>query len=132
MQISNSLNSFNVGQTDFARLSPSEQYGGLSSGGFGEVQSLAAYALGRREGAAAAADTLGGGPRIFSPETNSSNAGGADAGTGSGGNCPGGNCSSGGEAASGGGAAGAQIVQQLLQALAPMLEKMLSGVGKAA
>jgi hypothetical protein len=131
MQISNSSTSFNLGQTDFARTSPFAQHGGLSSGGVGDIPSRAAYALGRREGAAAA-ERFSAHPPIFSPDTTSSGAGDTSTGNGGGSNCPSGSCSSGGSSASGGdttpgGGMGAQIVQQLLAALGPMLEKALSG-----
>lgn len=127
--ISNSLGSFNPGQADFARTSPFAQHGGLSSGGLGDIPSRAAYAMGRREGAAAA-ESFRTTP-IFSPDTTSSGAGDTSTGNGGGSNCSGGNCSSGGSSASGGDTKsggdnmGAQIVQKLLAALGPMLEQAL-------
>jgi hypothetical protein len=133
MQISNSSTSFNLGQTDFARPSPFAQHGGLSSGGLGDIPSRAAYALGRQAGAAGA-EKFGATPPIYSPpDTTSSGVGDTSTGNGDGSNCSSGSCSSGGSSASGGDTKsggdnmGAQIVQQLMAALMPMLEKALSG-----
>lgn len=113
---------------------------GFASGGVTDLHAGMAYMQGQREGAAAAAQALDDGPPIFSPDEARSGAGG-DGGTSGGdggdnaaasdGKCAGGKCSSGG-----GGDTG-QILQQLLQALAPMASAiapmlgggMMSGLG---
>lgn len=116
---------------------------GFASGGMADLHAGMAYMQGQREGAAAAAQALNDGPRIFSPDVTQSGAGGAggdggpsgsdggDNAAASDGKCAGGKCSSGG-----GGDTG-QILQQLLQALAPMASAiapmlgggMMSGLG---